>query len=130
MLLRFIFALILVYSTYNPKYSYISWAMGVHGAQPPIALIALFGVILLIAWIVYLHATASSLGYIGVSLAVLFFAILTWVIVDKGWLDLKNPTTIIWVVEFIIACVLFLGMSWSILWRKMTGQVDLADRDD
>lgn len=130
MLLRFLFALLLVFGTYNPKYSYISWAIGHDGVRPQMALIALVGVVLLIAWAMYIHATVSSLGWPGVSLAVIFFAVLTWVVVSQGWIDLKNPTTVVWVVEFILACVLTIGMSWSIIWRKMSGQLDVVDHDN
>ena len=59
-LLRFIFALILVFVTYNPSgYSYYHWASDIFASSelsitPPFALIS---IILLIGWTVYLRAT-------------------------------------------------------------------------
>ena len=53
---RWVFAGILVFGTYNPtQYSYLGWVFAEGTAFGP--LVALAGVALLIAWIIFLRAT-------------------------------------------------------------------------
>jgi hypothetical protein len=60
-LLRLLFALLLVFGTYNPTdFSYLSWVISGDAGFDPVT--ALVGVALLIAWIVFLRATFLSLG--------------------------------------------------------------------
>jgi hypothetical protein len=122
---RFIFALFLVLLTFNPTgHSYFHWAQSVGTMN---GLLALAGVILLAGWIVVLRATFHSLGFIGVLVTLAFFGALIWVGVDMGLVKLNDSTFMVWLVEIIVAGVLAIGMSWSILRRKLTGQGDVAD---
>src|SRR3954463_11531190 len=69
---RFLGALVLVFATFNPSgYSFFHWAMH-HSSSSP-AVIALAGIILVIAWVLFLRATMLSLGILGVALALAFF---------------------------------------------------------
>lgn len=131
--LRFIFALALVYVTYNPTgLSYYHWAKDVFIGDgtflsPPFALIS---VILLIGWTIYLRATLRSLGGFGLLLALAFFAIIIWWLVDLGLLGINNVSVFSYIVLFLIAAVLAVGMSWSHLRRRMSGQADMDDVDE
>ena len=79
-LIRLMFALVLVFATYNPSgWSYVHWVRA-HGELD--AYVALAGVVLLIGWAIFLRATVRSLGVIGTTLAVAFFALLIWLVVD------------------------------------------------
>ena len=63
-LLRWLFAVVLVFGTFNPtEYSYIKWAFTDLDTFGPLT--ALVGVALLIGWVVFLHATFVSLGWLG-----------------------------------------------------------------
>ncbi|MDX1452668.1 MAG: DUF6524 family protein [Oleiphilaceae bacterium] len=124
--LRFVFALLLVVFTYNPSgYSYIHWL--VNDLQNISPWMLLSGVVLVIGWVIFIRATMRSLGPIGLILASAFVAVLIWGMVDLGWLNLDNASAFIWIVEIFVAGILCLGMSWSHIRRRMSGQVDVDD---
>ena len=128
-LLRFLFALLLVMLTYNPSgYSYVHWLKNNFSDFSP--LLGLAGISLIIGWVIYIRATLRSLGLIGLILAVLFFAAILWLFIDWGWLSLKNVTVINWVVPVLISAILAVGISWSHIRRKISGQVDADDVDE
>ena len=119
--LRYLFALLLVFITYNP--SGLSW---VHWLNADAAMVYKVGVgvVLLIGFIIYLRATWSSLGMLGMILALSFFGVLIWLLIEWGVLSLDNSSVLVWVVEIVLSGVLAVGMSWSHIRRKMSGQYD------
>jgi len=131
--IRFGFALVLVYATYNPSgYSFYHWAKeAVFGEAlaltPPFAMSA---VVLLIGWTVYIRATLRSLGGFGLSLAVAFFAIIVWWLVDIGLLGIDSVSIFTYIILFLLAAILATGMSWSHIRRKMSGQVDVDEIEE
>jgi hypothetical protein len=132
-LLRLVFAVALVYASYNPSgYSFFDWAkealLGDKLAiTPPFAMAT---VILLIGWSVYLRATLLALGGLGLFLAFAFFAIIVWWFIDLGVLGLDNVSAITYASLFVLAAILATGMSWSHLRRRMSGQTDVDDIAD
>ena len=119
--LRFLFA-------YNPSgYSYAHWL--VNTIAEPTPWLALGGIVLLIAWVIYIRATLRSLGPIGLSLAAVFIGVVIWALVDLGLISLDNTSAFVWLLEFFIAGVLTIGMSWSHIRRRMSGQSDVDDVD-
>lgn len=128
-LLRFMFALLLVMLTYNPSgYSYSHWLQNSFSDFGP--LLGVAGISLIIGWVIYLRATLRSLGSIGLILAGLFFAAIIWLLIDWGWLGLNNVTAMSWVILILISAVLAVGISWSHIRRKISGQVDADDVDE
>ena len=128
-LLRFLFALLLVMLTYNPSgYSYTHWLQNSFSEFGP--LLGIAGISLIIGWVIYLRATLRSLGLIGLTLASLFFAAILWLLIDWGWLGLDNVTVMNWVILTLISAVLAVGISWSHIRRKISGQVDADDVDE
>lgn len=128
-LLRVVFAMLLVFGTYNPtSYSYVSWVFSGDAGFEPIP--ALVGVALLIAWIVFLRATFLSLGWLGIILGAALFACFIWLLIDIGWLSLDSSGAVTWVALLLIALILATGMSWSHIRRRLTGQVDVDDIED
>ena len=126
---RWLFAAALVFGTYNPtSYSYVSWLFAEGTEFGPIP--ALVGIVLLIAWIVYVRASFLSLGVFGLSLFAALFACVVWLLVDLGWLSLDSTGAITWVVLLILSLVLAIGISWSHVRRKLTGQVSVDDVED
>ena len=126
---RWVFALALVLGTYNPTdYSYISWITSEGVAMGPV--IALVGVALLIGWIIYLRATFLSIGWLGIVLGAAFFGCIIWLLVDVGWLSLESPGSIAWVALVLLSLILTVGMSWSHIRRRLTGQLDVDDVQD
>ena len=128
-LLRFLFALLLVMLTYNPsEYSYFHWLQNNFSNFSP--MLGLAGISLIIGWVIYLRATLRSLGLIGLTLAALFFAAILWLLIDWGWLGLDNVAVMNWVILTLISAVLAVGISWSHVRRKISGQVDADDVDE
>jgi hypothetical protein len=132
-LLRLVFALVLVYASYNPSgYSFFHWAKDALFGEslaifPPFAMSA---VILLIGWTIYLRATLLALGGLGLSLAFAFFAIIVWWFIDLGLLSIDSISVMTYIALFILAAILATGMSWSHLRRRMSGQTDVDDIAD
>ncbi len=133
-LLRIIAAATLVIATYNPlePYSFFHWAI-----EPALTdytqLTVLHGfiaVVLLIAWVVFLNAMINSLGVIGTLLAIAFFGMLIWLIMDQGWLNMENPDTLTWLIIAGVSGVLGTGMSWSLVRRRISGQLDVDETDE
>ncbi|MCB1689187.1 MAG: hypothetical protein KDI33_11890 [Halioglobus sp.] len=126
---RWLFAIALVLGTYNPSdYSYVSWVMAQSATFGPV--MALIGVILLIAWIVFLRATLLSLGVLGIVLGGALFACIIWWFVDLGLLSLDATGALTWIVLLVLSFILAAGMSWSHIRRRLTGQFDVDDKDD
>jgi hypothetical protein len=120
-LMRLLFALALVFLTYNP--SGYSW-VGYLKADIPTVYKAATGIVLLIGWVMFLRATWNSLGPIGTILAAAFFGIVIWLFIEWGFFALDNTTVIQWVILVILTGVLAVGMSWSHVRRRISGQYD------
>ncbi len=122
-LLRFLFALVVVFASYNPEgYSYYHW---VNSTFPDVTVFMAFaGVVLLIGWVMLIRATLGSLGPIGILLAVAFFGLLIWLIVDVLGLSTSSTRVISYIVELMIIGVLSAGVSWSHIRRRVSGQLD------
>lgn len=127
-LLRFVFAIIVVFSTYNPEgTSYYHW---VYDAIPEFSVLKAFvGIIILIAWIILIRATLGSLGTIGIILAAAFFGLAIWLVIDVIGLSTDNSRIISYIIEIMLASVLSIGVSWSHVRRRITGQVDTDELD-
>jgi len=124
--LRLLFALLLVFVTYNPSaYSYYDWILT--NLESFNVLVVPAGIALLIGWSIYIRATLRSLGTWGLLLAAGLFGSLIWVLIDWQWLDVNNISLLSWVIEAIIALILGVGMCWSHIRRKMSGQVDIDE---
>jgi hypothetical protein len=129
-LVRLFFALILVFATYNPSgYSFFDWALtGLESGFEP--LMAFAGIILIIGWVVYIRATISSLGLIGLILAFAFFGTLLWMVIDWEIVPADNIQTITYIILTLLSMVLAIGMSWSHIRRRMSGQIDVNGTED
>jgi hypothetical protein len=91
---------------------------------------AVCGIVLLIAWIVFLGATLKSIGVFGMVLAFALFAALIWLLASWGWLSLSNTNALTWVGLVVLAFILAVGMSWSHLYRRWTGQATVDEVDE
>ncbi|MDD5463314.1 MAG: DUF6524 family protein [Methylococcales bacterium] len=124
-LIRFLAALVLVFATWNPTgRSYVHWLLS---ALPNVTASLVFaGVVLVICWILFLHATLKSLGILGIILALAFFGAFTWLVFDLGWLS-NNQEVLNYVILVITAAILAIGMAWSHIWRRLSGRVEVED---
>lgn len=127
-LLRWAFAFVLLAATYNPTdWNYVDWALGNFSTQLP--MVVLGGLILTVAYIVYLTATLRSIGLFGMLLVLAIVGAIIWVLVDRGIISLANPSLNTWIALFALSLVLAVGMYWSILFRRLSGQLEVDDND-
>ena len=130
--LRLLGSLVLVLATYNPSdYSFIGWLRAT-SASPESALGPehfVVGVALLIGWVILLAATQRSLGTFGLLLGGALLGGVVWLLVDIGWLDIETVSTATWVGLLCVSVLLAVGLSWSHVWRRVTGQFEV-DADD
>ncbi len=131
---RAIAALLLVFATYNPEgKSYYHWAiaplMDGSATSGPMSVKFLAGLALAAAWVVFLAATRRSLGIGGALLVLAIAGGLVWMLMDFGVVSASSARGITYVVEICTALMLAVGMSWSLMSKKITGQVDV-DRTD
>lgn len=126
---RLLAAVVLVAVTYNPEgFSYYDWA--IRGLPDFSVLKAFVGVILIIGWTIYLRATLRSLGPVGLTLALAFFGTGLWLLVDMGWVPADSVRSVSYLVMIVVAGVMAIGMSWSHVRRRLSGQVDADDVDE
>lgn len=126
---RLLFAVALVLFTFNPTgHSYYHWLVDGFPSVSPAEAIA--GLLLLIGWIFFVRTTLSSIGTLGLLLMAALFAAIVWWIVSKGWLDVSNRSSMAWIVLLILGLMLGVGMSWSHVRRRISGQaaVDRVDQ--
>ncbi len=126
---RWLFALLVVFITFNPTgFSFSHWVWPLANEQVPLKILA--GLVLFGCYVVYLNATFRSLGLLGIILIVAFCGTVIWLFIDQGWMDWRNGSTMSWVMIFIISCVMGLGVSWSHIKKRLTGQFDTDDIGD
>jgi hypothetical protein len=125
-LLRFIASFALVASTYNPTgHSYVNWVAAVFPHVEPQQ--AVVGIGLLAVWIFFAGATWRSLGTVGIVIGLAFFAALVWLFTSQGWLSPANPSAMTWAGILIVACLLTIGLCWTLFQERVTGQIVVED---
>lgn len=127
---RFVLAIVVVFATFNPwSKSFFHWAVapifatgGGIGTLGPLKVLA--GILLVIGWVICLQTTRRSLGVKGALLVAALLGTLVWLLIDQRLLTAGSSKSIALIVLVVIGGILGIGMSWSHLSRKLTGQVD------
>ncbi len=129
---RLVASTVLVVATYNPtRFSYWAWlsqarAPEASGLGPEHFVV---GVVLLIGWVILLAATQRSLGFLGLLLGGALLGGVVWLLVDIGWLNVNTLSSATWVGLICVSALLAIGLSWSHVWRRLTGQFEVDDDD-
>ena len=130
-LLRFVGALILVLISYNPSghsaYHWISSAIAESSFGPAHLILV---TVLLIGWVIYGIASWRALGALGFVLTGLLLGGIIWLLVDIGLLKAESVSAVTWILLVAVALVLTIGVSWSHIWRRLTGQLNVEDVND
>jgi purine-cytosine permease-like protein len=128
-IIRWLGAFGLLSATYNPtQWNFYRWAEANYAAQLPLTV--LLGLLLAVAFIIYGAATLRSLGALGMIMVAAVFGALIWVLVDWGVLATNNSALNTWLGILALSLVLGIGLSWSILWQKMSGQATVDEVDE
>lgn len=85
------------------------------------------GALLLVGWVICIRAAFVSLGRIGLVLRALVLGTLVWVLTDYGLLDPDRPSLLSWISLITIGIILGIGLSWSLLRARVTGQVEVIE---
>src|SRR4051812_23828671 len=122
-LVRMLAVLLLVSGTYNPSgYSYYHWAF--HTAADQWAAKTLIGMLIIVAFIVCVHATVRSLGLL---LSIPLLAVIgtgIWLLSVWDVIDLSNGLQRTLVLEASITLLLGTGVSFSLIRYRLSGQLD------
>ena len=128
-LLRWLGAFVLLAATFNPTpWNYVKWSMANGNTQLPLTLF--LGLLLLVGYLIYVLATLRSIGGLGVILITAIFSSGLWVLYSWGWLSLQNSTLNTWLGLLALSFILGIGLSWSILRQKLSGQATVEEIED
>ena len=121
-------ALVLVLASYNPSgWSWFHWTRDAFQGEGLGPLHYFTGVILVAGWTVFVIATQRSLGFLGVIIGAAIIGTGIWLLVDLGVLSAGSMTAIAWLAIFALATLLAVGLSWSHIWRRMSGQLEVDE---
>jgi hypothetical protein len=126
-LLRLLASLVLVFLTWNAEgWSYYHWTIDplLRGAGTFSALKFLAGVSLIAAWVVFLQATRRSIGITGAILVAAICGGVIWLLISSGIVTASSGRGLARVVLIAISVILAVGMSWSHMSKRLTGQAD------
>ena len=127
--LRWLFAFVLLALTYNPtQWNYVRWSVANYNVH--LSVVVLMGLILAVAYIIYLRATLRSIGGFGMFLILAMVLALLWVLYDFGLLALDNREMNVWLGILALSAVLGIGLGWSHVRRRLSGQADMDDLDE
>jgi len=122
--LRVVLALALVLVTFNPGgWSFYHWL-----SAPPAGITAVkacAGVLLLIGWLVCLRTAYVALGLVGAVLLTALLGTVVWMLIDYHVIDVAGRSALVWIGITIAGVVLGLGLSWSLIRSRVTGQVEV-----
>ena len=128
-LLRWLGAFLLLAAIFNPTgWNYVTWARTDWADQTSLVVFA--GLILAVIAMVYLVATMRSIGAAGALIIAAIFAAGLWVLSDWGVLGLENSALNIWLGILALSLILGVGMSWSILRQRLSGQQTTDEVND
>ena len=126
-LVRLLASLVLVFLTWNAEgWSYYHWTIQplLEGAGSFSALKFLAGMLLIAAWVVFLQATRRSIGVMGAVLVAAIVGGVIWLLISSGIVSANSGKGIARVVLIGLSLILAVGMSWSHMSRRITGQAD------
>jgi len=120
---RVVFAVALVLLTWNPSgWSYVDWALRDRSAFDAVK--AFFGVLLFGGWVFCVRSAWVSLGAVGLVLVGALLATVVWMLVQFGVVEPGSTKTLLWIGLVAVGVVLGVGLSWSKVKQRATGQVE------
>ena len=120
---RCLLCALVVFSAYNPSgTSYYHWATatpGLTSTQIAVGILVLTGIVTI------LRMAFLSTGYLGI--AALTLTILMSIVLGAGLdlFELEDMTFSTYAIEIVISLVLGMGLSWSFIQRRLSGERDI-----
>jgi Family of unknown function (DUF6524) len=120
---RIAFAVALVLLTWNPSgWSFVDWALRDRSAFDAVK--AFVGVLLLGGWIFCWRSAWVSLGAVGIVLVAALLATVVGMLLQFHLVEPGSTQTLLWIVLVAIGIVLGVGLAWSKVRQRATGQVE------
>lgn len=126
-LARLLASLVLVFLTWNTEgWSYYHWTIEplLSRAGNFSAIKFLAGTVLIAAWVVFLQATRRSIGLTGALLVAAICGAVIWLLISSGIVSANSGRGMARVALIGLSLILAVGMSWSHMSRRITGQAD------
>jgi len=129
LLVRLVLAASVVFATYNPSGTSIyHWVM--ENPNPTDAWVVLGAIVGVLLNVALLIAAWKALGMLGTLIVVVFFAALTYLSLQEGWVSTGSAESLQWLGLILYSVFLGIGMSGAIIWRRATGQVVTDEAPD
>lgn len=124
-LLRWLFTLFLVFATYNPGgRSFFHWAKS---GEAPATMVATTAIMLIAGYAFLIRATWRSIRPMGALLVLVFLALFNAMLVDLGLVASSPEGSVAVMCLASIATLLAVGVSFSAIRARLSGQVDSDD---
>lgn len=125
---RWVLSLLLVFASYNPSgWSWFHWGKSAFNGDGLGPVHYFTGVILVAGWTMLIIATQRSLGALGVVIGAALIGTGIWLLIDIGILHADSVSALSWLALFAIATLLAVGLSWSHVWRRLSGQLEVDE---
>lgn len=125
MLVRWLMIMGVITAIYNPSgRSFLHWA--VQGTAP-LSLRLAVGSLLLAALAYCWRLSVRALGPIGVLMLAVLLAVAATALVDIGLVEPRGRAAVIAYLQAIVSTGLTIGVSWSALRTRISGQIDSDD---
>jgi hypothetical protein len=122
---RYLFTLWIMFAFYNPSgRSFYHW---VSEADAPRSVKVFVGCLMITGFMILGGATIRSLGYPGLFGLIIILTTLGGTIIDLGFVDTSSGPQLIVAIQGITATGLTIGLCWSTIRARLTGQVDSDD---
>lgn len=120
---RWLMSIALIFSAYNPSgTSYYHWVT----SAPTLTPLQVFaGVLVLALAIAFLRMAFTSLGYFGTSVTVLMVGMGIVLCVGLGLVDFDAINISLYGIEIWASVVLAVGMTWSFVQKRVSGERDV-----
>ena len=120
---RWLMSASIVFGAYNPSgYSYYHWVARADGISP---LIVFAGTAIVIGAVAIARMAFLSVGYIGSTIIATLVMMALLFCVGLDLIEFKDVEITVYTVQFWLSFVLAVGMGWSFIQRRISGERDV-----
>jgi hypothetical protein len=107
----------------------VHWVASAFSSQGLGVVHVFFGVLLLTGWTIFGVATRNSLGTLGSILGAGLIGTGVWLLSHLGLVHADSLSAMTWLALISLAILLAIGLSWSHIWRRLSGQLEVDDNN-
>jgi len=123
-ILRWLFTLFLVFSTYNPSgRSFYHWAIT---TESPATMVAITAIMLIASYAFLIRSTWRSIKPVGALLVVIFLVLFNVMLAGLSFVTISADGVIVMCLVS-ISTLLAIGVSFSAIRARLSGQIDSDD---